>query len=116
MSAGAGRRMRQGRGAALGLAAAFGLAAEPAAATGFGANLIVNGDAEASAPIPGCTSAAPVPGWSSAALSVCPYGPGGFVLTTEPGPPERGLGFFNGASAAQAIATQQLAIGNLASD
>jgi uncharacterized protein (TIGR03437 family) len=74
------------------------------AAPVLGANLVVNGNAEAgpSAVPLDPTPAVYIPGWSTIGSSVCPYGPGGAaaysgaeaIQTTAPGPADRGVKFF----------------------
>ena len=80
------------------LAASLTLTLTPAAqASDFGANLIVNGDAEAGI---GSSNGGlvTVPGWSTESnFTVVKYGAsGGFPSATDPGPANRGLNFFAG--------------------
>lgn len=95
----------------LALAGALALAAPfaHAAGAGFGANLIVNGDAEAGV---GSSNGGlgSTPGWSlSSNFSTVRYGAGGgFPSTSDAGPANRGLNFFaggdsNGASRASQV-------------
>lgn len=74
-------------------------------------NLIANGDAEAQQGITGNTNQ-DVTGWENetGAFTVVRYGePGGFPITTDPGPADRGNFFFSGGpSSALATATQTL--------
>jgi len=67
----------------------------------LGANLVVNGNAEAGVGVPAGssdTSIAPyVPGWStSEGASVAPYGGTGWISNSDPGPTDRGVNLFCG--------------------
>jgi uncharacterized protein (TIGR03437 family) len=65
----------------------------PAAA--LGANLIVNGGAEAGPNAAPDSPAGYVPGWSTRdGISVAPYGGAGWIATSSPGPPDRGVNLF----------------------
>lgn len=93
----------------LALAGALALAAPFAHADGFGANLIVNGDAEAGVGSPdgGLGS---TPGWSlSSNFSTVKYGAGGgFPIPGDAGPANRGLNFFAGGDSNGASRASQL--------
>ncbi|RFP21532.1 hypothetical protein D0T25_09725 [Duganella sp. BJB488] len=88
-------------------AAAVALALAPAAhATGFGSNLIANGNAET-----GNTT-----GWNTtSAFTVVQYGAsGGFPFPADPGPSDRGTYFFAGGdSNAKSTATQTIDLSSL---
>jgi uncharacterized protein (TIGR03437 family) len=64
----------------------------------LGVNLIVNGGAETGPAIPLPAPTEYVPGWSTMTkgASVAPYGGAGWVSTTDPGPPDRGVNVFCG--------------------
>ena len=70
----------------------------PAHAQVFGANIIINGNAEAGAGSASGNDVVPVPGWTTAgSATVVVYGaPGGFPSATDPGPSDRGVNFFSG--------------------
>jgi hypothetical protein len=68
----------------------------PPPATGPGANLIVNGDAEAAV---GSTDGTAVctPGWTATGeATTIQYNATGYLASTDPGPPSRGNNFFAG--------------------
>lgn len=77
----------------------------------LGANLLVNGNAEAgpSNVVNGTSAPAAVyiPGWSTSGSSVCHYGGTGWIQLTDPGPPDRDTnlfcGYFASSSMRQAI-------------
>ena len=75
----------------------------------YNRNLIRNGDAEDMAGSPTGASVA-MPNWSrDFSGTLVPYGaPGGFPLATDPGPVDRGFGFFAGGVSANATITQEL--------
>lgn len=83
----------------------------------FGRNLIRNGDAEASAGSPS-GGAAGVPGWELEfvdSATVLPYGiPGGWPLSTDPGPPSRGENYFAGGVPADPYLIQTLDVSAIA--
>ncbi len=90
----------------------------------YGANLIVNGNAEegvfssTGAALPG---ALPVPGWTiSSAFTVVDYKPlndtSGFPKSSDAGPPDRLKKFFAGGNAATSTATQQIDLTAYATD
>ncbi|HYC79204.1 MAG TPA: hypothetical protein VEI02_16415 [Planctomycetota bacterium] len=62
------------------------------------ANLLTNPGAEAGAPSPTGFTVVPVPGWTTTSnATVVPWTiGGGFPVTTDPGPPNRGAAFFAG--------------------
>jgi uncharacterized protein (TIGR03437 family) len=64
----------------------------------IGRNLVVNSGAEMGPAVPLPAHALYVPGWSTAtkAGSIAPYGGSGWVSTTAPGPPDRGVNVFCG--------------------
>jgi len=72
-----------------------------AASTLFGANLIVNGNAESSAGQPSNANPPPIPSWTTTGhFAVVLYdAAGGFPRATDPGPPDRSKNFFSGGSA-----------------
>lgn len=90
--------------------------AESLPAAAFGANLVVNGNAEAAE---GSTGGAqvPVPGWtvSSGRFTAIKYGgQGGFPDFTSPGPPNRGFNFFGGGESSFSTAYQDIDLAPLA--
>jgi uncharacterized protein (TIGR03382 family) len=95
-------------GVLLGLATADGWA--------LGTNVIANGDAEAGPGSADGFAAVVVPSWSASATFIAiQYGaPGGFPLSTDPGPPARGSNFFAGGNASALTTVTQLA--NLSAD
>lgn len=63
----------------------------------LGSNLIANPGAEAGAGVRAPSAAPYIPGWSTAnEASVAPYGGAGWIMTTDPGPPIRGVNLFSG--------------------
>jgi uncharacterized protein (TIGR03437 family) len=63
----------------------------------LGANLVVNGGAEAGPAVALPATALYVPGWSTAnRTSAAPYGGAGWIAVTNPGPPDRGVNLFCG--------------------
>jgi hypothetical protein len=98
------------------LAASLTLALAPAAqASSFGANLIVNGNAEAGAGSSNGGLVA-VPGWSATSnFTAVTYGAsGGFPFAADPGPADRGLNFFaGGESNGASRATQTIDLSSL---
>jgi uncharacterized protein (TIGR03437 family) len=65
----------------------------------LGTNLIVNGGAEAGASAPPQSVTAYIPNWpTNQGASVCPYGGTGWIQTSDPGPADRGVNLFCGAS------------------
>jgi uncharacterized protein (TIGR03437 family) len=63
----------------------------------LGANLIVNGGAETGPSVAAPAVTLFVPGWSTAeGFSVTPYGGVGWIQTSDPGPPDRGVNLFWG--------------------
>jgi hypothetical protein len=84
----------------------------------YGSNVIVNGDAEASAGGNGFVSTPPS-GWINSAspdgINTVFYGaPSGYPLVTDPGPADRGLNFFGGTTSNPfATLTQTLDISNV---
>jgi hypothetical protein len=86
----------------------------------YGSNVIVNGGAEADVGNNGTSFASPSSWTNSSAtdgITVVHYGaPGGYPLSTDPGPPDRGLNFFGGTiSNPLASITQLLDVSNVAS-
>ena len=79
------------------------------AAAPFDQNLIVNGDAEASAGSNAGSAAASVPGFTiGGTFSVTTYGAsGGFPTASDPGPASRGLNFFAGGPSAGVSTAEQ---------
>ena len=66
----------------------------------FGTNLIVNGNAEAGAAGTAATPVASIPGWTRTGnTNVLPYTITGYLLLTDPAPPDHGFQYF--AAAAQ---------------
>jgi hypothetical protein len=87
----------------------------------YGANLIVNGNAEqgaSSSTGDALPSPTPVPGWTiSSAFTVVPYSAGGgFPTASDPGPPDRSNQFFAGGKAATSTATQDIDVSANAAD
>jgi hypothetical protein len=84
----------------------------PVVAQVFGTNLIVNGNAEAGPGSPdGTTLPVPnAPGWTlTGNFTVVQYNaPGGFPLSTDPGPPARGSNYFAGGNNASSSAAQTI--------
>ncbi|MFS2139467.1 PEP-CTERM sorting domain-containing protein [Duganella sp. Dugasp56] len=101
------------------LAASLTLTLAPAAQAGdFGANLIVNGDAEAGT---GSSNGGlvTVPGWSTESnFTVVKYGAsGGFPSAVDPGPANRGLNFFaGGENNSSSRATQTIDLSALSAE
>jgi uncharacterized protein (TIGR03437 family) len=72
----------------------------------LGANLLVNGNAEAGPNAPNGSLAPYIPGWSTTyGASVAPYGGSGFISATDPGPADRGTNLFTGVYAGEATQT-----------
>jgi hypothetical protein len=89
-----------------------------AASTLFGANLVVNGNAEAGVGQSSNANPPSISGWTTTGhLAVVLYGaPGGFPAATDPGPADRGKNFFSGGSDDPvSIATQTIDLTNGAS-
>ena len=84
----------------------------PVVAQVFGPNLIVNGNAETGPGSPdGTTLPVPnAPSWTLAGnFTVVQYNaPGGFPLSTDPGPPARGSNYFAGGNNASSSAAQTI--------
>jgi hypothetical protein len=84
----------------------------PVVAQVFGPNLIVNGNAETGPGSPdGTTLPVPnAPGWAlTGNFTVVQYNaPGGFPLSTDPGPPTRGANYFAGGNNASSSAAQTI--------
>ena len=84
----------------------------PVVAQVFGPNLIVNGNAETGPGSPdGTTLPVPnAPSWTlTGNFTVVQYNaPGGFPLSTDPGPPARGSNYFAGGNNASSSATQTI--------
>ena len=102
---------------ALMLAASL-LPATAGAASVFGTNLIVNGDAEADVGSSAGGTIATVTGFTTTGnFTEVLYGaPGGFPLATDPGPVNRGLNFFAGGPAiASSRGTQKIDLSSGAS-
>ena len=79
------------------------------AASVLGANLVINGNAEAGPSAAADTTTAYVPGWSTdGGASVCPYGGSGSLPTTAPGPVDRGVNLFCGFAGTATDAYQDL--------
>jgi hypothetical protein len=85
-----------------GLFLTLALFSAPLSAQILGANLLVNGTAEAGAASPGSgQDVVPIPGWTNDGGATVVYydsdiSDGGFPLLTDPGPPQRGLQLFTG--------------------
>jgi hypothetical protein len=98
--------------------AQFVLFASWAAAVPYGANLLVNGNAESG---PASSTGGPVasiPGWIvTGSPTVVTYGAsGGFPTTTDPGPPDRLNAFFAGGSSASSNLAQSVDVSANAAD
>jgi hypothetical protein len=80
----------------------------------YNRNLIRNGDAEDMAGSPTGAIVA-MPNWSrNYSGTLVPYGaPGGFPLATDPGPVDRGFGFFAGGVSAYSYITQEINISSI---
>jgi hypothetical protein len=80
----------------------------------YNRNLIRNGDAEDMAGSPTGAFVA-MPNWSrNVSGTLVPYGaPGGFPLATDPGPVDRGFGFFAGGVSAYSYITQEINISSI---
>jgi uncharacterized protein (TIGR03437 family) len=66
----------------------------------FGANLIVNGNAEAGPAGTDKATVASIPGWThTGSPNVLPYDLTGYVLLTDPAPPDHGFQYFSAQSA-----------------
>ena len=106
----------------LGLFGLLGALAIPtgfAAAAGFGANLVANGDAEGYVVSSPSGQVATAPGWAAtSALATVRYGAsGGFPYSADPGPADRGQNFFAGGdNAATSSASQRIDVGFAAAD
>ena len=76
----------------------------------FGKNLMVNGDAEASAGAPSNTVIATPTGWTTTGeFTAVQYGAsGGFPDKNSPGPHDRGKNFFAGGNVASSTASQTI--------
>jgi uncharacterized protein (TIGR03437 family) len=72
----------------------------------LGANLVMNGNAEAGPSAPNGSLAPYIPGWSTTyGASVAPYGGSGWISASAPGPTDRGTNLFTGVYATQATQT-----------
>ena len=87
------------------------------AATTFGSNLIVNGNAEADVGSSTGSSIGPVTGFTkSGDFTVIQYGAsGGYPALTDPGPADRGANFFGGGYLTPSLGTQVIDISDVAS-
>jgi hypothetical protein len=96
--------------AALALAAFVPAAAQTPAASLFGRNLVVNGNAEADTGSPDATQIVKPSDWTTTGqFTVVQYGAsGGFPDKSAPGPADRGKNFFAGGNAALSTATQTI--------
>jgi uncharacterized protein (TIGR03437 family) len=74
-----------------------------------GANLILNGDAEASVASASCSPPASIPGWiTDGQASICKYGTGGPPDASSPGPSDRGNNYFFGGASVRAVLSQSV--------
>jgi hypothetical protein len=62
----------------------------------MGANLVVNGNAESRPPGTATTEVTSIPGWTGTA-NVLPYTIAGYLVTTDPAPPDHGFQCFAAA-------------------
>jgi hypothetical protein len=84
----------------------------------YGSNLVVNGDAEASAGASDNTEVVTPPGWhTTGQFTAVKYGAsGGFPDASSPGPPDRGLNLFEGGNTATSTAAQTIALNAYSAD
>lgn len=89
-------------------------------AVALGANLLVNGDAEAGPASSTGDSVSSIPGWidlSGTPLgTVVPYGASGFISESAPGPGKRGENFFAGGKNESASLVQTVDVSSVAAD
>jgi uncharacterized protein (TIGR03437 family) len=82
----------------------------------LGSNLIVNGNAEAGAAGTGPTDVVAIPGWTRTGnATVLPYGLTGYVLLSDPAPPDHGFNYFKGPAAGSSTLTQSINVSSGAS-
>jgi uncharacterized protein (TIGR03437 family) len=73
-------------------------------------NLIVNGDAELGS-AGTTTTLANIPNWTATGKpNVLPYGLAGYVLSSDPAPPDHGLQYFIGAAGGASTLTQTISV------
>ena len=79
-------------------------------------NLIVNGNAEMGTAGTGANDVVAIPGWTRAGnATVLPYGLTGYVLTSDPAPPDHLFQYFKGPSTGSSTLSQNIDVSSAAS-
>lgn len=75
----------------------------------FGAELVVNGDAELATGASDASTQFPIPGWTvTGSATAVKYGTPNFPTTTDPGSPTRGINFFAGGPGGDSSISQSV--------